>query len=201
MKINKINSVILSELASWVQLIVISLPNSILGNFIRRKYWGKYLKCGTIRFIGRGAEIIGCDKIDLGSDFILGDLAAVQVANSADVLIGNRVGMARGTFLRSANHKTDDVTRSWMDQGHSSKAVEYKGKNYSIVIEDDVWIGANCIILTGAYIGTGSIISAGSVVSTEIPPYSIVVGNPARVVANRRKLAEIKQAGKADDSI
>ena len=51
-----------------------------------------------------------------------------------------------------------------------------------IIIEDGVWIGANAIILKGSKIGRGSIIGAGAVVSGEIPPMSIAVGNPARVV-------------------
>lgn len=198
MKINKIGSIILKELYSWAQLIVISLPSSRLGVFVRRKYWGKCLKSETLSFVGRGAEIIGCDKIDLGSDFTLGDHAAIQVADSDDVFIGDRVGMAYGSYIRSANHRIDDVTRSWREQGHTSKVIEYRGKNYSIVIEDDVWIGAKCIILSGTHLGKGSVVSAGSVVSTEIPSYSIVVGNPARVIANRLKMAEIRQAGNTE---
>lgn len=52
------------------------------------------------------------------------------------------------------------------------------------VIEDDVWIGCNCIILKGVTIGKGSVISAGSVVTKSIPANSIVAGNPAEVVKN-----------------
>lgn len=50
-----------------------------------------------------------------------------------------------------------------------------------IVVEEDVWIGINVTLLNGAHIGRGSIIGAGCVVSGEIPPYAIVVGNPAKV--------------------
>ena len=54
-----------------------------------------------------------------------------------------------------------------------------------VVIEDDVWIGANVILLKGVVIGSGSVIGAGSVITKSIPPNSIVYGSAARVVRNR----------------
>ena len=51
-----------------------------------------------------------------------------------------------------------------------------------IVVEDDVWIGANVTLLPGTIIGRGATVGAGSVVRTKIPPYAIVAGNPAKVV-------------------
>jgi acetyltransferase-like isoleucine patch superfamily enzyme len=57
-----------------------------------------------------------------------------------------------------------------------------KKEGRPVVIEDNVWIGMNCIILKGTRIGKGTIIGAGSVVRESIPPYSIAIGNPARVV-------------------
>ena len=51
-----------------------------------------------------------------------------------------------------------------------------------IIVEDDVWIGANVTLLAGAHIGRGSIIGAGSVVRSKVPPYAIVTGNPAKVM-------------------
>jgi len=61
-----------------------------------------------------------------------------------------------------------------------------EGKQGKIVIEDDVWIGAGSIILTGITIGEGSIIGAGSIVTKSIQPYSIVAGNPAKVIRMRK---------------
>jgi maltose O-acetyltransferase len=54
------------------------------------------------------------------------------------------------------------------------------------VIEDDVWVGANVTVLPGRVIGTGSIVGAGSVVTRDVPPWSVVGGNPARVLGTRR---------------
>jgi len=55
----------------------------------------------------------------------------------------------------------------------------------SIIICDDVWVGANSVILPGVTIGEGAIIAAGSVVTKNIPPYAIVVGNPAKILKFR----------------
>jgi acetyltransferase-like isoleucine patch superfamily enzyme len=188
----KIFKILISESFGLLEWLVETLPNTVFGNKIRMFYWKKKMGNHRLRYIGRHASIDNQSGMDLGSDFILGDFAALAIADSAPVFIGNNVGMARGTFLRSANHASDDVLSPILCQGHTSKKIEFQGKIYSIVIEDNVWFGANSIILTGAHIGTGSIISAGSVVSFEVPPYSIVVGNPGRVMANRLKLAKLK---------
>lgn len=60
--------------------------------------------------------------------------------------------------------------------------INTRGGSKPIIIEDNVWIGANSIILPGVRIGYGSVIAAGSVVVKDVPPYSIAGGNPARVI-------------------
>jgi virginiamycin A acetyltransferase len=65
-----------------------------------------------------------------------------------------------------------------MDMGHPS----CKG---DIIIENDVWIGANSTIMSGIKIGNGAIVAAGSTVTKDVPPYAIVAGNPAKVVKYR----------------
>ncbi len=55
-------------------------------------------------------------------------------------------------------------------------------KSPEIVVEDDAWIGANSVILCGVCVGRGSVIGAGSVVTKDVEPYTVVAGNPAKVI-------------------
>lgn len=70
----------------------------------------------------------------------------------------------------------------------------------NIIIEDDVWIGQGAIILSGVTIGRGSVIGAGAVVAKDIPPYSIVVGNPGKVIKKRFSDEIIEKLMKVDYS-
>ena len=59
-----------------------------------------------------------------------------------------------------------------------------------VVIGDDVWLGRRAIILPGVCIGNGSIIGAGAVVTKDIPPFSVAVGVPAKVIKDRKQYSE-----------
>ena len=94
-----------------------------------------------------------------------------------DVAIGDDVMMGPETLVYTANHDFSDLSLPMIDQGRTTPR--------PVVIEDDVWIGARVIILPGVTIGTGSVVGAGSVVVRDVPPRSVVAGNPARVVKER----------------
>lgn len=89
------------------------------------------------------------------------------------VYIGNDVMLAQHIVLSGLNHDYEDVTIPPASQGVSKKPIH---------IEDNVWIGANSVVTAGVTIGRHSIIGAGSVVTRDIPPFSVAVGNPARVI-------------------
>ncbi len=61
-----------------------------------------------------------------------------------------------------------------------------KGSNKGIITEEDVWIGANSIVIDGVKIGKGAVIAAGAVVTKDVNPYDIVSGNPAKVIKSRK---------------
>ncbi len=87
------------------------------------------------------------------------------------IILGNNVRLAPGVRLHAAGHDVADL--SYADTGGT------------IVIEDDVWVGAGAIVLPGVTIGARSVIGAGAVVNRDVPPDSIAVGVPAKVVKKR----------------
>ena len=106
------------------------------------------------------------------------DLAlGVIITTNGGVEIGDRVLIGYNTQILSANHNIP---------GKKYK-IFYSGHDYSkVTINDDVWIGANCIILPGVTIGEGAIIAAGSVVTHNVEPYTIVGGTPAKKIKKRK---------------
>lgn len=121
----------------------------------------------------------------------------VYIGNLQKITIGNRSSLGKGFHMHNTilhmgknimigpnvtvmggGHKFDDIDIPIIDQGTIGDT--------NLFIEDNVWIGTQVLILAkGQTIGKGSIIAAGSVVTKEVPPYSIVAGNPAKVIKYR----------------
>lgn len=80
---------------------------------------------------------------------------------------------------------------------HQKASPTTKGK---IVVEDDVWVGFQCLVLSGVTIGKGAVVAAGSVVVKDIPPYAVVGGNPAKVIKYRFPASVIDKLLKFDFS-
>ena len=175
------------EIGALLMFTVVYFPDDYLGRLLRRLYWKAMLSIGPQFVIERGAKLGPRHLLTVGDHFKFGEYAEIAVgdAEPKQVWIGNYVSIARYTWIRSANHAFGDTTIPIALQGHESRSVSFRGKQYSIVIEDDVWIAPNAVILSGAHIGQGSVIAAGAVVSGPVPPYSVVVGNPGRVAKSR----------------
>ena len=115
-------------------------------------------------------------SLNIGNNFALGYNSSIVSADGGSITIGNDVIIAQNVVLRSSNHSFTDTTVPIRYQGHES--------GY-ITIDDDVWIGANSVILPNVRIGSHSIVGAGSVVTKDIPPFSIYAGVPAKLIRKR----------------
>jgi galactoside O-acetyltransferase len=127
------------------------------------------MRSGFICAVGGGTVEIG-DNVSFASNVV------VDAGEKGVIRIGNDVGIAHNCVLRSSPHNYSDPARPFKSQGH---------KPGSIIIEDDVWVAANATVLPGAHIEKGCIIAAGSVVGGQIKAFSIVAGNPGRVIGKR----------------
>ena len=178
-------------------------------HFLLRIFWAEPLFKAYCKSYGRGVRTgIFLHWVMGKGDIILGDRVwidgkcsfaftqhytlhpTLEIGNDSEVghgcsfVIGKRITIGKNSRIAGNSHVRDT-------SGHPMEA-DLRRKNLPahpntvkpVTIGDDVWIGQNCIILPGTRIGDGAIISAGSVVRGKIPPYSVVAGNPAKVIAN-----------------
>lgn len=129
-------------------------------------------------------------SIDIGEHTYIGSKCVFRSAHGK-ILIGNHVMFGPGVHIHGGNHIMDRVG-IYMDEARKEP-----GSDSNVIIEDDVWIGSNAIILGGGKeelkIGKGSVIGAGSIVTKSVPPYSVMVGSPARCIKMRFSEEQVQQ--------
>jgi acetyltransferase-like isoleucine patch superfamily enzyme len=108
-------------------------------------------------------------------DVLIGDHTRVGIHCTVigPVCIGSHVNLAQGITVTALNHNFTDTSMRIDEQGISTKPV---------VIGNDVWIGANAVILPGVTIGKHCVVAAGAVVTKDIPDHTLVGGVPARII-------------------
>ena len=149
---------------------------------LRNIIWRRF-EIGEKIHVGRGVTFWARNSLRIGNNVYVGRYSSIECdAEIGDeVLISNFVQIVGrydhhflqvGSPIRSASQIRDND-------------YDWRGLNSKVVIEDDVWIGVGAVILSGVVVGAGAIISAGAVVTKNVPSYSIVGGNPARVISQR----------------
>ena len=130
------------------------------------------LRLGPRCYLAADALVRG--DVTLGADCTVN----AQAALSGRVRCGDGVRIAGHAALIGFNHVDDDPDTPIFRQGVRSRGVE---------IGDDVWIGANAVVLDGVRVGAHAVVAAGAVVSRDVPPYAVVGGSPARRLRDRRE--------------
>ena len=113
----------------------------------------------------------------IGSNTYIGEYNNIR-AGGGLIQIGNNCSISQHISIIASNHKYDrsSLIRSQL----------WDLKNNYVIIKDDVWVGANVVILPGVTVSRGAIIGAGSIVTKDVPEYAIIVGSPARVIGYRK---------------
>lgn len=141
--------------------------------------WRRFLVRRIFRTCGKGVIVKQHAYFGEGSTLQVGDRAQIGMNSriDRDVTIGDDVVMGPDVVIMSSSHAFEDPTTAINRQGADVRRPVRIGR--------DVWIGTRVVILPGVEIGDGAVIGAGSIVTKNIPPYSVAVGNPARVVRQR----------------
>ena len=147
------------------ELLQVRIGKGTVGHEFIDWHFSSHCGVGTINFIGRFTQITGNISI---------------MTNSK-------------CRQRPAQY---DFNRLWRTDSTPTLPNDYdlsKPTNGSVVIGNDVWIGPDVVILSGVTVGDGAVLEAGAVITTDVPPYGIVIGNPARVVNYRFDETVVKQ--------
>jgi len=160
----------------WVKLFINPFKHyKGKGSLIRRRTRMDVFPWNDFR-IGRGSTIEDFSTVNNGvGHVIVGERTRIGLGNVliGPVTIGNDVMFAQNIVLSGLNHGYEDISLPISLQ---------KTSVAEIFIEDEVWIGSNSVIVSGVRVGKHSVVAAGSVVTKEVPPFSIVAGNPARII-------------------
>lgn len=144
-------------------------------NFINFKIRHAYVKHGSDVHVQWNVEIFSPNKT-----VVIGNHVGINSGTVilSDIIIGDFVLIApRCGLINRGEHIHNNPTSTMYEGGRS--------RSETIVIEDDVWVGYGATILGGVKIGTGSVVAANSLVIDDVPPYSIVAGNPAKIIKMR----------------
>jgi acetyltransferase-like isoleucine patch superfamily enzyme len=144
------------------------------------------LKVGARSYIAANALVRG--TISIGEDCSINPFTSIH----GKVTLGNGVRIASLVTLAGANHSFADISIPIHKQGITEEG---------ITIGDDVWVGANVVVLDGVTVGSHAILAAGAVVTRDVPEYSIVGGNPAKVICDRRVPGKPKHSASGFEGI
>ncbi|PIQ85246.1 MAG: acetyltransferase [Candidatus Omnitrophica bacterium CG11_big_fil_rev_8_21_14_0_20_45_26] len=192
---------ILSEIQTWFLWFLAFVPGRI-GSFLRFCVYGLLLKhCGRALAIEPGCELRGLKQISFGNNVSLGRDSVISAAGrgtevitfgnhvhlnqsvminadcSGKIEIGNDVIIGPRVIMRASNHDISKTGKLIREQGH---------RGGTIVIHNNVWIGAGAILLANVEIGEGAVIAAGAVVTKNVEPFTMVGGVPAAVIGVRK---------------
>ncbi len=182
-----------------LHLLLRNVPDELFGARIRCFAYRMLLKAAGARFsissdvlitgfasvevddgvaIGRGSMLYAHDSdgIRLGNGASIGQGVILSSADGGRIDIGEHVLIGPRAVLIAANHHYERANTPIIRQGHVARP---------IMVEPDVWIGANCVVVGGVKIGRGSVIGAGAVVTKDVPPMEVWGGVPAKFIKRR----------------
>jgi maltose O-acetyltransferase len=174
--IKKNSSAILLILRNILSITFFRQSFDRLGEFvIENVYPVRIIQRGKFSSISSSARFSHPENIIIGSKTNINRNCVIWAGINSKIIIGNNCLTGPGVTIIAEQYKVEgkELIRS------------YPQTEKDIIIEDDVWLGANCIILPGVRLGKGAIVAAGAVVVKDVKEYAIVAGLPAKVIKSR----------------
>lgn len=173
-------------------------PRSYVQAF-RLLHFASYSHVQQVRKLDRGADVTfapnvsfrNAERIRIGDGTHIGEHSVIWAGNGTGrITLGRKCLLAPHVTLTASNYATEPG-EFVMDQPKIEE---------DIVIGDDVWLGANTVVLAGVTVGDGAIVAAGAVVTRDVPAGSIVGGVPAKVIGTRGSSADREKPREAEAS-
>lgn len=157
----------------------LNLTYQLIPNPLRNLYLVLFgIKVSSINSsIHRNCKFFHIGKIIIGRNSVVN--FGCYLDNRRGITIGNNVGIAHNTKIYTLGHNIDSP--------------KFETKGAPVTIKDNVFIFSNCLIMPGITINEGAIVLTGSVVTKDVPPYTVVGGNPAKIIRQRPKEINYKQ--------
>lgn len=164
-------------------LLKISLAPSRIWDMIWAPIWKRSMKsCGKgVHIRPCSSDIKGIENLSVGDGTSI-PAGSVIYCTKAPLTIGKKVIFGPHPTIITGDHRTDLEGVYMADITDADKLPQ---NDAPVVIEDDVWCGANVTILKGVTIGRGSVVAAGAVVTKSCEPYSVIAGVPAKLIKKR----------------
>lgn len=150
---------------------------------------GAFRSCGKHVHIAEKCDFKGIENISIGNGSSIGR-GSVLWTTRANIIIGKKVFTGPNITIITGNHRTNLVGKYMADVSDAEKE---ETDDQDVLIQNDVWIGANAVILKGVTIAEGCVIAAGAVVAKDTCPYGIYAGVPAVRVRDRFLPEELQQ--------
>jgi acetyltransferase-like isoleucine patch superfamily enzyme len=157
-------------LCSFVKILPRGIKHDSMLNKLRKKIYQLCgMKIGHRSYIYNGVTFICPFNVSLGKDSFIN--YGCLLSSYADIIIGNRVSIGYNVSIITESHKV-----------HSP---DFEVITKPVIIEDNVWIGANAVILGGVTLAEGTVVAAGAVVTESTEKYSVYAGIPAKKIKER----------------
>ena len=175
----------------WKILTKLSLMPAYLWDKLWASVWEQGMKhCGKGVYLRpMSSDIKGVENLSVGDGTSIPKGSTIYCTD-APLTIGRKVIFGPRPTIITGDHRIDIVGKYIIDVTVNEKLPE---NDAPVVIEDDVWCGANVTILKGVTIGRGSVVAAGAVVTKSFPPYSIIGGVPAKLIKMRFTEEQIRE--------